>query len=65
MTTTPTQAHVWFDGWAGRSRHVVEVLGPCKRRGKDHYKVRLLEAAYRHPAGKVLYPPAWAVTFAK
>jgi hypothetical protein len=58
------QAFVHLDGWAGRSKHAVEVLGECQRRGQPHYKVRLLERAYRHAAGAIHYPPVWAVTFA-
>jgi hypothetical protein len=54
-----TKAWVHLDSWAGRTKHPVEVLGRTKR----GYKVRLLERAFRHGEGKVLYPPAWAVTF--
>ena len=57
------KAWVHLDSWAGRTKHPVEILGECRRRGKEHYKVRLLEQAFRHHAGKVLYPPKWAVTF--
>jgi len=61
-----TTAILHFDGWAGITEHPVELLGECCR-GKDkgvpqHYKVRLLEKAYRYSAGQILYPPKWAVT---
>jgi hypothetical protein len=59
-----TQAYVHFNSWAGRTKHPVEILAECCRRGKPHYRVRLLERAYRHAADKILYPPVWAVTFA-
>jgi hypothetical protein len=48
-----------FDSWAGRTRHRVEILSETPQR----YRVRLLERALRHPAGKVLLPPKHAVTF--
>jgi len=62
-TSSPTPRRGWvhLDGWAGRSKHPVEILA-VTRRG---YKVRLLESAYRHAAGKILYPPRWAVTLEK
>jgi hypothetical protein len=63
MQTEARKGWVHFDGWAGRSKHPVEILGECRRKGKEHYRVRLLESAYRHAAGKILYPPKSAVTF--
>jgi hypothetical protein len=58
---------IHFDSWAGRTKHPVEVLSeaPVTYRGRRCLKVRLLEPAFRHPAGKVLRPPIWAVTFAE
>lgn len=39
-----------------------EYLGKSKAPG--YCKVKLLERAFvKHPAGKTLYPPEWAVTF--
>lgn len=49
---------VHFDSWAGRTRHRVEVLKETPKR----YRVRLLEACFRYPAGKILYAPKYAVT---
>jgi hypothetical protein len=66
MTTAPdtTTRRGWLhlDGWAGRTKHPVEILGACRRWGADRYRDRLLESACRHTAGKILYPPVWAVT---
>jgi hypothetical protein len=65
MTTKPEPAPppdapggwLHLDGWAGRTRHRVEILGETPRR----LRVRLVERAYRHPAGKVLRAPRHAV----
>jgi len=59
----PRRCLVHFDGWGGRVAVPAECLGEARRCGRDGYKVRLLEAAYQHAAGKVLYPPRFAVTF--
>jgi hypothetical protein len=54
--------NVHFDSYAGRFTVRAELLGTCRRAGKNHYKVRLLEPAMRRRAGQVLYPPKHAVT---
>jgi len=62
---SPVLCKVHFDGWSGRFAVPAELLGRCRRRGKDHYRVRLLESAGRSkPKGCVCFPPAFAVTFA-
>ena len=53
-----TTAFLHFDGWAGRTKHPVEILKETPKR----YKVQLLDDAYRYSVGHILYPPKWAVT---
>ena len=49
---------IHFDGWAGRTKHRVEILKETPKR----FRVRMLEQAYRHSAGSVLLAPKYAVT---
>ena len=62
MAETTRKGWVQFDGWAGRTQTPCEILGECIRKCKKHYRIRLLESAYRYHAGMILYPPQHAVT---
>jgi hypothetical protein len=63
--TYPCPGIVLTESWAGRLEHPVEVLGTCTRKGKPHYRVRVLEKAFRWTVGQILYPPASAVRIRK
>ncbi len=58
-----TYGRCWLDSWAGRFSIPCEILGECTRKGKPHYKVKVLvDVMRRFYAGQIAYPPRSSVT---
>ncbi len=55
----PRRAYIWFDSWAGRTRHTINVIAETPKR----YKIQWPQKIYQHAAGSISYVPKDIIHF--